>query len=105
MVRITNAALLAATALVLSAAAPATAIPPGALSALGSVVDNDAPADQSRCAQSTDGISSIEDVAVSPDGRNVYAASRADGPDGCVASARRAAAAWRCASPQPRRGA
>ena len=48
------------------------------LGTLGCVDDNDSPQGPDACAQSTDGLDGANSVAVSPDGKSVYVASRED---------------------------
>jgi 6-phosphogluconolactonase (cycloisomerase 2 family) len=62
-----------------TAALPATAwgLAPGHVSALGCINTNDSPA-QAICARNGDGLDSPDDIAISPDGRNVYLPSPLD---------------------------
>ncbi len=50
----------------------------GLLTIANCVDDNDAPDGPDTCASTTDGMDNTQDVAVSPDGKNVYTVSRDD---------------------------
>jgi DNA-binding beta-propeller fold protein YncE len=66
-------------ALSVTAVAPASAgaLAPGVVAPLTCIVDNDPPTDQAACPRSGDAIDTIDDIALSPDGRTVYGASGA----------------------------
>ena len=50
----------------------------GSLTPVGCIDDNDAPDGPDTCAASADGLDNVQDVVVSPDGRNVLAVSDDD---------------------------
>lgn len=50
----------------------------GSLTPVGCIDDNDAPDGPDACAASTDGLDNVQDVVVSPDGRNVLAVAEED---------------------------
>src|SRR4029077_21111665 len=50
----------------------------GELGSLGCIDDNDSPQGPDTCGQSTDGLDGANSVAVSPEGKSVYVASRED---------------------------